>query len=51
MVFNISDLKKIIKSEILDYLDHKHIDDQVEYFKERCSTAENISIFCFEQLA
>merc|ERR1712179_388727 len=32
MVMNITDLKKIIKTEVMDVLDHKNIDKQVDYF-------------------
>ena len=51
MVMNISDLKKIIKTNILDVLDHKNIDKQVEYFREgRVSTTENVAIFCWDSI-
>ena len=52
MVINISDLKLIIKDKIMAELDHKNIDQQVEYFKESglVSTTENLAIFCWRQL-
>ena len=33
MVMNITDLKKAMNIAIMDTLDHKHIDLDVEYFK------------------
>ena len=35
MVMNISDLKKIIKTQVMDQLDHKNIDKQVDYFRDK----------------
>ena len=50
MVMNITDLKKIIKDQVMDQLDHKNIDKQVEYFKDKVSTTENMAVFCWEQI-
>ena len=51
MVMNISDLKKIIKTRIMDVLDHKNIDKQVEYFMSgTVSTTENVAIFCWDSI-
>jgi len=51
MVMNISDLKKIIKTRIMDVLDHKNIDKQVEYFMSGVvSTTENVAIFCWDSI-
>ena len=49
MIMNLSDLKKEIKL-VLDHLDHKNIDLDVDYFKDIVSTAENISVFIWEQM-
>jgi len=51
MVVNIADLKMWIKEKVLDVLDHKNIDKEVEYFMEGVvSTTENVAVFCWEQL-
>lgn len=50
MVVNISDLKKLIQTRVMDLLDHKNIDLDVEYFKDKVSSAENIAKFIFDQL-
>lgn len=50
MLINISELKKLIQDRIMDVLDHKNIDQDVEYFKDKVSSAENIARFIFEQL-
>lgn len=35
MVMNISDLKKYMKEAILDKLDHKNLDEDIEEFKNK----------------
>lgn len=50
MIVNISDLKKLIQTWVMDLLDHKNIDLDVEYFKDKVSSAENIAKFIFDQL-
>ncbi|VDP95809.1 unnamed protein product [Trichobilharzia regenti] len=53
MVINIADLKLILKKNVLDLLDHKNIDEDVEYFKRNniVSTTENLAVFIWSQLA
>ncbi|XP_064474572.1 6-pyruvoyl tetrahydrobiopterin synthase-like isoform X3 [Ornithodoros turicata] len=50
MVINITDVKQLIKDAIMDVLDHKNIDEDVPYFKDKVSTTENIAIFVWHQL-
>merc|ERR1712215_151123 len=51
MVVNIAELKVWIKEKVLDVLDHKNIDMEVEYFKTGVvSTTENLAVFCWKQL-
>ncbi|KAG2217208.1 hypothetical protein INT45_011646, partial [Circinella minor] len=45
MVMNIVDLKTIINSSIMDVLDHKNLDCDVDYFRKRPSTIENLALF------
>lgn len=35
---------------VIDEMDHKNIDKQVEHFKNTISTTENIAVYIFEQL-
>lgn len=43
-------LKKIIKEEVEDYLDHKNLNEEVKEFKILNPTAENISIVIWNRL-
>ncbi len=49
-VINLVELKKYIKEEIEDYLDHKNLNVEVEEFKTIIPTAENISIVIYNRL-
>ncbi|GAA50044.1 6-pyruvoyl tetrahydrobiopterin synthase [Clonorchis sinensis] len=53
MVINLSDLKSIIQRHVLDILDHKNLDKDVEYFRDKqvVSTTENLAVFIWQQLA
>ncbi|CAH8505785.1 unnamed protein product [Heterobilharzia americana] len=53
MVMNLGDLKSIIQKNVLNFLDHKNIDEDVEYFKKNhiVSTTENLAVFIWSQLA
>lgn len=50
MVMNIADLKKYIHNAVMEPLDHKNLDLDVPYFKNRVSTTENVSIFIWQGL-
>lgn len=50
MVMNIADLKKYIHDAVMEPLDHKNLDLDVPYFKNRVSTTENVSIFIWQGL-
>jgi len=50
MVMNMAELKRAIKSNVLDLLDHKNIDQDVPYFRNLVSTVENIAVFIWRQL-
>ncbi len=44
---------KILKGrlkEILEELDHKHLNEQVEFFKTNNPTSENIAVFIYNKL-
>lgn len=47
---NLEDLKDCMQKVLMDQMDHKNIDKQVDYFKEKVSTTENVAIYIFEEL-
>lgn len=49
-VMNLDILKKIIKEEVEDYLDHKNLNLEVEEFKNLNPTAENISVVIWNRI-
>uniref|UniRef100_H2YHZ7 6-pyruvoyl tetrahydrobiopterin synthase n=1 Tax=Ciona savignyi TaxID=51511 RepID=H2YHZ7_CIOSA len=50
MVMNAVDLKNYMKNAVMDTMDHKCIDKDIEYFRTKPSTAENIAVYIWEQL-
>ncbi|MBX2860881.1 MAG: 6-carboxytetrahydropterin synthase [Vampirovibrio sp.] len=51
MVVNLKDLKEILQTQILDPLDHKHLNHQVPFFKDRIPTLENITYYLWDALS
>jgi len=51
MVIDLKELKEIIQQEIIIKVDHKHLNDDVEFFKNIVPTAENICIAFWKILA
>lgn len=49
-VFDLGQLRKLIKSEIEDSFDHKNLNIEVEEFKNLNPTAENISVVIYDKL-
>lgn len=49
-VINLADLKKYIKNEVEDHLDHKNLNLEVEEFKKLNPTAENIVKVIWDRL-
>lgn len=49
-VYDLGKLKKLIKVEVEEVLDHKNLNLDVEAFKDVNPTAENISIFIYNIL-
>lgn len=47
---NITDLKKYINIAVMEPLDHKNLDQDVNYFKDHVSTTENVAIFIWQSL-
>lgn len=48
---NLVDLKQIMTECIMNPMDHKNIDLDVDHFKTTPSTAENIAVFIWDNLA
>lgn len=51
MLFNLSELKEILDNTIMKEFDHKHLNLDTPYFKDKVSTAENIVVVCWEMLS
>ncbi|ORX96054.1 PTPS-domain-containing protein [Basidiobolus meristosporus CBS 931.73] len=50
MVINLTELKQIMEVAIMDVLDHKNLDKDVEYFQDKPSTTENLAIFIWKSM-
>lgn len=51
MVMNLTALKDCMQKVIMDGMDHKNIDKQVEHFSGgTISTTENVAVYVFEEL-
>ncbi|KAL1110455.1 hypothetical protein AAG570_007986 [Ranatra chinensis] len=50
MVMNVNDLKRYMTESIMNTLDHKNIDKDVPYFKEKVSTTENVAVYIWKTL-
>ena len=50
MVFDLKELKKLIQREIIDKVDHKNLNVDVDYLKSIIPTAENLAIKFWEIL-
>lgn len=50
-VVDLKELKDLLKSEILDVMDHRFLNKEVPEFYEQIPTAENISIAIWNRLA
>eukprot|EP00045_Choanoeca_perplexa_P013821 m.158384 g.158384 ORF g.158384 m.158384 type:complete len:79 (-) comp16468_c0_seq1:56-292(-) len=48
MVMNLVDLKAYMKTAIMDTMDHKNLDGDVDFFNDKPSTAENVAIFIWQ---
>ena len=53
MVMSLDDLKRILNEKVMDKLDHRNIDLDVDEFRENQipSTAENIALFIHKQVS
>ncbi|XP_060572085.1 6-pyruvoyl tetrahydrobiopterin synthase-like [Ruditapes philippinarum] len=51
MVLNLTDLKAYMEKAFMSTLDHKNLDLDVDHFKDKVSTAENIAVYIWERMA
>lgn len=50
-VLDVAILKAIVQEHVLDLLDHRNLNLDVPWFTTRLPSAENIAVFCWEQIA
>jgi 6-pyruvoyltetrahydropterin/6-carboxytetrahydropterin synthase len=50
-VVDVAVLKQLAEQHILSGLDHKNLNLDVPWFRDRLPSAENIAVYCWEQLA
>ena len=49
-IINISDLKTIVDKYVIAYLDHSQIDKDIEWFKDKQPSTENLVVFIWNQI-
>jgi len=49
-IINISDLKKIVDKYVIVYLDHSQIEKDIEWFKDKQPSTENLVVFIWKQI-
>jgi 6-pyruvoyltetrahydropterin/6-carboxytetrahydropterin synthase len=49
-VVSIGELHRLVKSRVIQPLDHKNLDVEIDFFRGVCSTVENIATYIFQQL-
>jgi len=50
-VLDVGELRRIVEGAVLDVLDHRNLNLDVPWFRERLPSAENIAVFCWERIA
>ena len=49
-VYDLGKLKNIVKNEVEDYLDHKNLNLDIDYFKDKIPSTENLAVFIWNKL-
>ena len=49
-LIDLGELNEIVKSNVVDILDHSQIEEDIEWFKTRQPSTENLVIFIWEQI-
>lgn len=50
MIVNLADLDGFVEREVIEVFDHKSLNEDVEVFREKVPTTENVCIEIFERL-
>ena len=50
-VINISDLKKVVDEYVIEYLDHSQIEKDIDWFKNKQPSTENMVFFMWNKIA
>lgn len=50
MVMNMTILKKYMEKAIMKPMDHKNLDKDVDFFKDKPSTTENLAVYIWERM-
>jgi 6-pyruvoyltetrahydropterin/6-carboxytetrahydropterin synthase len=51
MVIDLKKLKEIMRREVIDLVDHKHLNEDVDFLRRIIPTAENLAIAFWKRLA
>jgi 6-pyruvoyltetrahydropterin/6-carboxytetrahydropterin synthase len=51
MLFDLAELDRVVRAAVLDPLDHRHLNHEVEYFATHLPTCENLARFIWQELA
>ena len=49
-LFDVKDLSKLIRKHVIDKLDHKNLNTDVEWFRDLIPTSENVALVCWREL-
>ncbi|HSA93162.1 MAG TPA: 6-carboxytetrahydropterin synthase [Terriglobales bacterium] len=49
-VLDLKELKEILNREVLEVLDHRHLNKEVAEFRDRIPTTENLAIYIWQRL-
>lgn len=50
MIMNMTELKQYMDTAIMRPLDHKNLDKDVDFFKTRPSTTENVAVYIWNEM-
>jgi len=50
-VLDVAVLREIVEEAVVRVLDHRNLNLDVAWFRDRIPSAENIAVFCWEQIA
>ena len=50
-IINISDIKNIVNEHVINHLDHSQIDKDLDWFKDKQPSTENLVLFIWNQIS